>query len=117
MKGSIRPHNSDGTARKPLSGWQPIETAPRDGTKILLFTESQGVCEAYFSLGSRHVYHGDGYIEHEPHAWACCNDTFEIIVTEPSHEHEERGPDYPATHWMPLPGPPEGCPMAEEAAQ
>ena len=40
-----------------------------------------------------------------------------VIVTPPSHEHEERGPDYPATLWMPLPGTPEGCPMAEEAAQ
>jgi hypothetical protein len=65
--------------------WQPIETAPKDGTRILLFIEDQVIeghwddswpmwCTAYLSS------HGCG----------CCSSSNE----EP-------------THWMPLPAKPE----------
>jgi len=61
-----------------MSEWQPIETAPRDGTPVLCYYPPEGgddgVCEVYSSLG-------DGY--------------YEFLL-------DGRDP----THWMPLPDPP-----------
>ena len=31
------------------NGWRPIETAPRDGTPVLLFTTGYGIVEAWFA--------------------------------------------------------------------
>lgn len=64
--------------------WQPIETAPRDGTRILAtwaYTWSQSgvhieACEFGESGGWFYTYDGDA-------------------------------PSTPPTHWMPLPEPPE----------
>lgn len=62
--------------------WQPIETAPKDGSEILLFN----------SLGNRHIgrwghrYLGDPI--HEGWTW----------------DGKQIGGD--VTHWMPLPAPP-----------
>ncbi|WP_176928754.1 DUF551 domain-containing protein [Variovorax sp. YR634] len=63
--------------------WQPIETAPKDGTSILLYT-SEGIIEGYWS-------HNDW--EQSP-----CHATYDgcggvAINCRP-------------THWMPLPAPP-----------
>lgn len=33
---SENPENADSKELNPLSGWQPIETAPRDGTPIIV---------------------------------------------------------------------------------
>lgn len=59
--------------------WRPIETAPKDGTEVLLN------CDGYFQIGSW------CYDESEPArtVWACGSFMF-------------HGP----THWMPLPNPP-----------
>lgn len=68
-------------AKEAEARWQPIETAPRDGTSILVFTE-RGVFEATF----------DSYWEFavaDYHGCLCCSG----------------GGDNP-THWMPLPEPP-----------
>lgn len=64
--------------------WQPIETAPKDGTDILVFTD-RGVFEAAFV--------GDSYWEFavaDFHGCLCCS-----------------GNGDNPTHWMPLPQPPE----------
>ena len=61
--------------------WQPIETAPKDGTFILTFC---GGGEAWCPTISR--WNGDG--------WGDEHSTFHI-----------QGLNYP-THWMPLPPPP-----------
>ena len=60
-------------------GWEPIETAPRDGAKVLVWGATIGDQIASAKDAPRH----------EPHEWAC-------------------GWDFPtgATHWMPLPAPP-----------
>ena len=64
--------------------WQPIETAPKDGTSILIYAEDS-VIEAYFS---------DDLNEWSPvtldcHGCGCC------------------GMDYPTPeYWMPLPDAP-----------
>lgn len=73
--------------------WQPIETAPRDGTVILLFIEDHVIDGSW----DRFVRQ-DGSI-YEPTSWdvarlsshgcGCC-----------SSENDQ------PTHWMPLPPPP-----------
>lgn len=59
-------------------GWQPIETAPKDGRSVLLATESGFRAEGYLdcALGRHRM----------------------------AHNHEE--PLSPFTHWMPFPPPP-----------
>ncbi len=65
--------------------WQSIETAPRDGTEILAFGLRNG--EPVFAVtwwrksGPKRMYIG----------WGEFNKQY-----------------WPATHWMPLPEPPEG---------
>ena len=73
-----------------MSEWKPIETAPRDGTPILIFcprNDRKPVCEAAWAYD----YEG------APGHW-----------TTP-HGVKGRGytilPESP-THWMPLPSPP-----------
>jgi len=85
-----------------MSKWQPIETAPKDETHLLLFTSCHGIVEAWFSPGfwsdetplSPREYTGD--------VWVCADDAFQIEV-ELWDGHEDHGT---ATHWMPLPEPP-----------
>jgi hypothetical protein len=79
--------------------WRPIETAPKDGTPILLFGDDR-VTSGHWSAPSaipRLIYQ-DGFApepewdEWEPY-WASWDGGF----TD----------DYPPTHWMPLPAAPE----------
>lgn len=66
--------------------WQPIETAPKDGTRVLLFTT--------------HIpndYYNESFIGVQIGRWDCghMSDGWEFEnIGEP-------------THWMPLPPPPE----------
>ena len=67
-----------------MSEWQPIETAPKDGTEVLVWSEHGGVESAYWEAG---CYGHSGW-------------TIYQIRTEIAE------PDFPPTHWMPLPEPP-----------
>ena len=71
--------HSDYAALLAATTWRPIETAPKDGTEVLLN------CDGYFQIGSW------CYDESEPArtVWAC--GSFML-----------HGP----THWMPIPKPP-----------
>ena len=60
-----------------MGDWQPIETAPKDGTRILLWIEPTKIWMPYSWNGTRWM--GDDYPLNM--AWA--------------------------THWMPLPPPPQ----------
>lgn len=61
----------------PMSDWQPMDTAPKDRTQILLWNG------AYIAIGE---WLPEGYFEdHEPARW--------FPINEP-------------THWQPLPEPP-----------
>ena len=64
-----------------MSAWQKIETAPRDGTLILVWRKSNN------ELGYDHLRLSVDYFKHG--AWW------------------ESRRDMPPTHWMPLPPPPE----------
>jgi hypothetical protein len=71
-----------------VSNWQPIETAPKDGTKILIF--DNGVYTARWKDEARYYQ-----FETRP-GWQIyeCDDGFYSIATDA------------ATHWMPLPANP-----------
>ena len=66
-------------------GWQPIETAPMDGTEVVLFyphlTDAGFVTAGYWYRGGEH---------YESHWYA------DLV----------NGGASPPTHWMPLPAPP-----------
>lgn len=69
--------------------WQPIETAPRDGTQILGFAEWEGMIVCNW-LDCSEIW------EQSPkYAWAKNYDTVDM-----SYE------TFDPTHWMPLPLPP-----------
>ena len=59
-----------------MPGWQPIETAPRDGTKFLGVTKSGRMKVDWFDVT--------------------------LSVSQFAHERGDNG----YTHWMPLPEPP-----------
>lgn len=61
-----------------LPGWQPIETAPKDGSTVLGYTPNESVA------------YGDVFYEREQEHWARLPDCFSVRPT----------------HWMPLPDPP-----------
>lgn len=81
---------SDPQIRREVGGWRPIESAPKDGTAILLLYKGHAV-EALWEC----VDSGDGESGKQPaYRWSSEFDFFGY-GTEP-------------THWMPLPEPPEG---------
>jgi hypothetical protein len=72
-----------------VSAWQPIETAPRDGSEIILGSAYGGVFAGFWSDVPN--YWGNfGWFEESDRA--VCDAT--------------RKP-YKPTHWQPLPAPPE----------
>ncbi len=83
----------------PFRAWQPIETAPKDGTTILVFQEAIGT--AYWFEGT------DG-----SHGWIVHDVARDDWTRSASH----RGVD-PPTHWMPLPEQPEPAPAVAKADQ
>lgn len=80
-----------------MSTWQPIETAPKDGTKILLAVPPNERWDAFiFKTVLYNASVGEGLWYNEEWRWA--NDSCECCW----------GRIYPTppTHWMPLPEPP-----------
>lgn len=78
--------------------WRPIETAPRDGTQVLLWAEAWimtwGIQIGLFENGEWHTSEGnvgDNDEDFDPSA--------EIDSDEDFDEDANLGP----THWMPLP--------------
>jgi len=66
------------------TGWQPISTAPKDGTPILAYQPSTVPDEIWIGVAAWDTDHGEG--------WKI--DRYDILEMRP-------------THWMPLPGPPD----------
>lgn len=85
-----------------MSEWQPIETAPKDGTRFLAFVPDQEDCiaaiaVAFWNPGSPSVNFKP---TEDPDLWR-------RTITENGHFELEGGWYFP-THWMPLPDPPAG---------
>jgi len=87
-----------------MSKWQPIETAPTDGTMVDLWVVAVPVYNSYF----------DKYFEYgedqrltdcvfEDGVWKYWT---EIGDHEYDPHHEEIAREFKPTHWMPLPDPP-----------
>lgn len=74
-----------------MTDWQPIDTAPRDGTRVLTW-HSMGSGGAVVNNPSHHAYGQNG--------WCVIQSTLDELW--PS-EILETGS---VTHWMPLPPPP-----------
>lgn len=84
-----------------MTEWQPIETAPKDGTAILAFMPDAAEQFRIMPIEMLDFNDGDG-----PQWWqADVDDGYPLEVTP--------------THWMPLPQPPGARPMTEptEAAK
>jgi hypothetical protein len=93
--------------------WQPIETAPRDGSRVLLSYQNamkkwRRVIAFYApKLSIEQDYDGDGWCDYDE-----ANDRF--FLPEGWHECIDNWDDYSSvaivgvkpTHWMPLPPPP-----------
>lgn len=71
---------SDGKVRP--EGWQPIETAPKDGTWIILFSSVEGVVPGYW--GPTYFDYDEKWIQY-------------------SHRTDYQDIEGDITHWMPLP--------------
>ncbi|MFP5078252.1 DUF551 domain-containing protein [Rhizobium sp. YIM 134829] len=84
LEGALLPAHPEPDAGR-VEGWQPIETAPKDGTKILCIcmrTDEAVKHRLGIIAVDRWTKQYDG--------WANFNERF-----------------WPATHWMPLPLPPQ----------
>lgn len=68
--------------------WQSIETAPKDGTHLLLYGKQDAIEELGEFIGPL-----SGYWDALDGSWCATASTW-------------RGPFVEATHWMPLPKPP-----------
>lgn len=78
------------TAPPPPSAWQPIESAPRDGTLLLCY--GPGNKKALIQR-ARTVQFRMDFVRKE---------------SVGKHRFYNEFPEAPYTHWMPLPKPPEG---------
>lgn len=77
--------------------WQPIETAPKDGTRILIARAGEDVgpdaieITEWFVIESHHWEHVEG-------------DLYRKVADKPYESWNNNG--HRATHWQPLPEPP-----------
>lgn len=83
------------------AGWLPIESAPKDGTEIIIFHPQAGVCAAFCP--------GDGF------AWHCMDGMNTAIGKKSGQSIPVMTSFVDApTHWMPLPAAP-GVSTVEDA--
>jgi hypothetical protein len=75
--------------------WQPIETAPKDGTRVLLHRPSAAASWAQLVIGSFCL---DQHAKRPRPYWKHDKERLEGV-------RQTRGEQ--PTHWMPLPSPPE----------
>ena len=66
-----------------MTEWQPMETAPRDGTHVLVYSESHGIQKSHY----------DDFFKR----W---------MIYQTAEYDNEFGELEGVTHWQPLPEPP-----------
>jgi hypothetical protein len=81
--------DGEGGGEKASDGWQPMETAPRDGSVILIRTERGGVEAAYWNLAPSAVGADRRY------PWTFLDPT--------NGTNSRMDGDFGPTHWQPLP--------------
>ena len=81
--------------------WQPIETAPKDGSAILLYAN----CKGWEDCGMSRVV---GWFDQ--YWWSAYGPAFGEPVANPTYgrRNPQRIGSCNPTHWMPLPEPPKG---------
>ncbi len=95
------PAATEGTGVR-LTGWQPIETAPKDGTEVLaVFSHDYGYQDKPTVYGPWTVSFWRGL-------WVSSWDGQRVISSQSDFGTDYRDPDIEPTHWMPLPEPPAG---------
>lgn len=77
--------------------WRPIDTAPKDGKQIIIAVLGGDVGQAFWHDGSE-CYGHRGKV-----GWFWSEDASQLLTAA----NADNPPEYPATHWMPLPQPPE----------
>ncbi len=83
-----------------MTEWQDIETAPRDGTEILVWRSDAGVFLARYT--SMDVFLTAGELEDYDDADIYIEDWFYADFVQGGRLDKSEAP----THWMPLPEPP-----------
>lgn len=84
------------------NAWRPIETAPRDGTRILLWDSTKNLAVSGFWNTDPGIDTPNGY---EP-AWAWWVSNEDLVMWD-------GGPDDAPSYWQPLELPPE-CEAPQE---
>lgn len=85
--------------------WQPIETAPKDGTEIVLYRKGWGVCPVAVWM----EYTGNPICDDEGNDYWMSGWGFDTDIFLGGHEEGWLGwdDDPMPTHWMPLPDQPQ----------
>jgi hypothetical protein len=91
-----------------MSEWQDIETAPKNGTEILIYREDCGVILARW-VAPCEFLHESEYISMSPDSWEEA-DWFGADFVSGYRVSNDGLP----THWQPLPEPPSKAKQAEE---
>lgn len=78
-----------------MSEWQPIETAPRDGTAVTLTWMDKGKPQETASNMVWNQFAGNPLVQDGKGIWACHAKSGEILFT-----WSEQNPDGAPTHWM-----------------
>lgn len=78
--------------------WQPIATAKRDKTHVLLLLLDGSVCDGWFCRGEWSESTPIAPAEYSGDSWVCCDDRFSIEVEDCGEDGYNDGE---VTHWMP----------------
>lgn len=89
-----------------MSGWYPIEVAPKDGTEIIgvHFREWEGMKPSVY---------GPWTIAFRGNQWCSSWDGSEVIESQDDFGTTYRETDCEPTHWQPMPAPPTALKTAE----
>lgn len=83
-----------------MTEWQPIETAPKDGTEII------GCFCCDYGYQEKPTVYGPWTIAWDGKKWRSSWDGSEVIDSQCDFGTDYKSPDCEPTHWMPLPSPP-----------
>jgi len=81
-------------------GWQPIETAPKDGTEII------GLFVRRWEPDQKPTIYGPWTVAFVNGSWQSSWDGARVIEYMSDFGIEYKDPDISPTHWQPLPAPP-----------